>query len=279
MGREPAVQQVLRPRHAVAASPSRSRRSRSPCSRMLDDKWADYSVEFIRRMAGDAPPVVPLPRHPRRPLRQLPARAVPRVVAGEAPVQGHDRRARRHRRPARRRARGDRPARAHDDPRLVRQRARDGDLARLRLHAVPLREGLDLGRRRARAGHRVLARDDRRRSDERRPVRASPTCCRPCCALAGAADTVPDRPLHRRRRPDLVPARARRRCRTASTSTTGCCATSPRSASASTSSCWRRRATTTPTCRAGRLHRGDAAVHATGGSTTSTWIPRSSAAT
>ena len=43
-----------------------------------------------------------LPRHPRRPLRQLPARALPRVVTGQAPLQGHDRRARRHRRPARR---------------------------------------------------------------------------------------------------------------------------------------------------------------------------------
>ena len=35
----------------------------------------------------------------------------------------------------------------HAGVHLVRQRAGDGDLARLRVHAVPLREGVDVGRR------------------------------------------------------------------------------------------------------------------------------------
>ena len=47
------------------------------------------------------------------------------------------------------RARANRPARLHVGHDLVGQRARDGDLARLRLHAVPLRQGLHLGGRRA----------------------------------------------------------------------------------------------------------------------------------
>jgi hypothetical protein len=38
--------------------------------------------------------VVPLPQHSRRALRQLPARALPRQVAGTAPVQGHANRTR-----------------------------------------------------------------------------------------------------------------------------------------------------------------------------------------
>ena len=42
-----------------------------------------------------------------------------------------------------------------DDGRdLVRQRSRDGNVARLRIHAVPVREGLHLGGRCARPGHR-----------------------------------------------------------------------------------------------------------------------------
>ena len=77
------------------------------------------------------------------------------VVAGEAPVQGHDHRARRHRRAAGRRARGDRPARGHARLHLVRQRAGDGDVARRRVHAVPLRQGLDVGGRPAGARHRA----------------------------------------------------------------------------------------------------------------------------
>ena len=126
-----------------------------PVLSLLDDKWADYSLDFIRRMgeASDAA-LVPLPLHARRALRQLPARALPRLVAGQAPVQGHDHRARRHRRPAGGRARGDRPARGHADLHLVRQRARDGDVARRRVLAVPQREGIDLGGRPARARHR-----------------------------------------------------------------------------------------------------------------------------
>ena len=72
-----------------------------PVLSLLDDKWAAYSLEFIRRMAEPEPaersPAVPLPLHPGGPLRQLPPRAVPRLVTGQAPVQGHHHRAGRHR--------------------------------------------------------------------------------------------------------------------------------------------------------------------------------------
>ena len=77
-------------------------------------------------------------------------------------------------------------------------------------------------------GIAVVAGHDRGRPGQRRPVLASPTCSRRCSRLAGADGRGPRRPLHRRRRPDVVPARARRPCRTASTSTTGCCARSRR---------------------------------------------------
>ena len=126
-----------------------------PVLSLLDDKWADYSLDFLRRMGGAGAALVPLPLHPRRALRQLPARAVPRLVAGEAPVQGHDHRARRHRRPAGRRARSDRPARGHDRVRHVGQRPGDGDLARRRVLAVPQLQGLDVGGRPAGARHRL----------------------------------------------------------------------------------------------------------------------------
>ena len=50
-----------------------------PVLSRLDEKWADYSQRLHRaRMAGGERALVPLPLHPRRPLRQLPARAVPR---------------------------------------------------------------------------------------------------------------------------------------------------------------------------------------------------------
>ena len=54
-----------------------------PVLSLLDDKWCDYSERLhpAHGRLGDAA-VVPLPLHARRPLRQLPARALPRRVAG-----------------------------------------------------------------------------------------------------------------------------------------------------------------------------------------------------
>ena len=69
-----------------------------PVLSLLDDKWAAYSLEFIRRMAGARAgrptALVPVPLHAGRPLRQLSPRTVPRRVPGQAPVQGHHHRAR-----------------------------------------------------------------------------------------------------------------------------------------------------------------------------------------
>ena len=102
VGREPAVQQVLRARHARRRD--RERRgghhpgavaARRQVGRLLPRLHPPHGRARRRRRAQA---VVPLPLHPRRPLRQLPARALPRLVAGQAPLQGHDHRARRHRR-------------------------------------------------------------------------------------------------------------------------------------------------------------------------------------
>ena len=42
-----------------------------PVLSLLDDKWADYSLDFVRRMGARGAAVVPLPLHARRALRQL----------------------------------------------------------------------------------------------------------------------------------------------------------------------------------------------------------------
>ena len=195
-----------------------------PVLSLLDDKWAQYSLDFIRRMAapsgGRAASLVPLPLHPGRPLRQLPPRAVPRVVAGQAPLQGHHHRARRHRGPAGGRTRGDGPDGRHPHHDHLGQRPRDGDVARRRLLALPLGQGVHLGGRPAGARHRDLAGHDRRRPGLRR-------------------DLLPDGPLrhlpapggrrrHRARPTATSTPSTRRRssstptvCPTASTSTTG----------------------------------------------------------
>ena len=148
-----------------------------PVLSLLDSKWCTYSEQFIERMAGVGGPLVPLPLHPGGALRQLPPPRLPRTLPGSAPLQGRRRRAGRHLRPAGRRARADGPARVDHGCDLVRQRAGDGDLARLRLHAVSLRQGIDLGGRGAGACRRVLAGDDRAGTEQRRP-RAPPRSLR-----------------------------------------------------------------------------------------------------
>ena len=61
----------------------------------------------------------------------------------------------------------------------------DGDLARLRLHAVPLRQGIDLGGRRAGAGRRVVARHDRAGSRAATASSTSSTSSPPACPWPG----------------------------------------------------------------------------------------------
>ena len=121
-----------------------------PVLSLLDDKWADYSIDFIRRMAGEEQPWFLYHCTRGAHFDNYPHERFLGVVTGQAPVQGHDHRARRHRRPARRRRCDETgPARGHAHLRLVGQRAGDGDVARRRVHAVPLRQGLDVGGRRA----------------------------------------------------------------------------------------------------------------------------------
>ncbi|NJN85151.1 MAG: sulfatase-like hydrolase/transferase [Leptolyngbyaceae cyanobacterium SL_7_1] len=106
-----------------------------PVLSLLDEKWAAHSVDFIRRMGREQKPSAPLPRHPGCPLRQLSARALSRGVAGEASLQGHHPRARRHRGAPGGRPPRDGTAREHAGLRLLRQRPPHGELARRGLHA------------------------------------------------------------------------------------------------------------------------------------------------
>ena len=122
-----------------------------PVLSLLDDKWADYSTEFIRRMAqaasshgssttAPAAPTSTTTRTSASSVRRRPStRTRTRSSSSTTSSAGWSRRSR---------------ATGQLENTLVldhlRQRARDGDVARRRVHAVPLRQGLDLGRRRPR---------------------------------------------------------------------------------------------------------------------------------
>ena len=128
--REPPLQPVLRPRHPRRRAGGRRGGDDPgplPPRRPLGDLLHRLHPAHGRR----GPALVPLPRHPRRALRQLPAGAVPRRVAGQAPLPRHDPRARRHRRSPDGHAGGDRAARGHPRVPLVGQRAAHGDVAGL----------------------------------------------------------------------------------------------------------------------------------------------------
>ena len=155
LDREPAVQQVLRARRRGAARPRTSRRSPSRCSRCSTTSgpttrstssaaWPGAATQpwFLyhctrgahfdnyphERFLGTSPA-----KHPYKDTIIELDDIVGRLVAElEATGQLED----------------------TLDLRLLRQRSGDGDLARRRLHAVPLRQGLDLGGRPARARHR-----------------------------------------------------------------------------------------------------------------------------
>ena len=234
-----------------AARSRTSRRSRSRCSRCSTTSGRDYSIEFIRRMARAATQPwflyhctrgAHFDNYPHeRFLGSSPAKhpykdtiielddIVGRLVATlEETGQLED----------------------TLDLHLVRQRAGDGDVARRRVLAVPLRQGLDVGGRRAGA---------RRSSSwpgmiDGRP-RVATACSRSCDLLPDDAARSPARPTRcptdryidgvdqtsfllapDGRLEPQVPLLLARPAR------------SRRSGSASTSSCSRRPPTTTPTC-------------------------------
>ena len=117
----------------------------------LDDEWAGYSERFIERMAGQPKPW--LLYHCTRgahfdnyPHEKFRGKSPSKHPYKDTIIELDDIVGR-----LVREARGHGPAREHARVRVVGQRPRDGDLARRGVHAVPLREGLDLGRRRARA--------------------------------------------------------------------------------------------------------------------------------
>ena len=127
VGGEPPVQQVLRPCRAGRRDRKRRRGHHPgpvPAGRQVGGVLAGVHPADGRAVRRGTPPVVPLPLHPGRPFRQLPPRAVSGLLPGEAPVQGHDHRARRHRRPPGGRARVHRPDGGHARVHLVRQRSR-----------------------------------------------------------------------------------------------------------------------------------------------------------
>ncbi len=189
---------------------------------LLDEKWCTYTEEFVRRMAGGDQPWFCYLGTRGAHFDNYPHERFLGLVTGEAPLQGHDHRARRHRRATGRRARGDRAGRGHADLPVLGQRPAHGELARRRLHPVPVGQGLDLGGRRAGARASLvwpgMIEADRASDGLFSFTDLLPTML----ALAGAERPHPRRPVHRRRRPDLVPARRRTACRTGSTSGTGC---------------------------------------------------------
>ena len=115
-----------------------------PVLSQLDEKWAQYLVDFLRRMAGGDKPWflyhntrgAHFDNYPsERFLGKLPGQAPDKdtIVADDVVGRLVDR----SRRPA---------AGGHARDRDPGQRPGDGDLARRRLHALPMREGLDVGR-------------------------------------------------------------------------------------------------------------------------------------
>ena len=74
-----------------------------PVLSLLDDKWAAYSIDFLRRMAGEGRPWFLYHCTRGAHFDNYPHERFLGNVAGEASIQGHARRARRHRRPPRRR--------------------------------------------------------------------------------------------------------------------------------------------------------------------------------
>ena len=156
--------------HAAAPRTARGRRGGHHPRPLAARRQVVHLLRAVHRThGGRAGPVVPLPLHPWCALRQLPAPRLPRSLSGPAPLQGRHRRARRHLRPSRGRARADRPARVDHGGDLLGQRARDGDVARFRVHPLPVRQGLDLGRRGPGPGGGLVARDDRAGPSQRRP--------------------------------------------------------------------------------------------------------------
>ena len=141
-----------------------------PVLSQLDEKWCQYSIDFIERAAkGDRPWLLyhctrgaHFDNYPHeRFLGKSPARHPYKdtlleldEIIGRLIEALHAHRA----------------TRGYADLRHLRQRAAHGNLARLRVHPVPLRQRLHLGGRRARARAPVLARHDRSRPAKRWPV-------------------------------------------------------------------------------------------------------------
>ena len=271
LDREPAVQQVLRARVARRRAESVEEVT-IPVLSLLDDKWAAYSIEFIKRMAGDGKPWLlyhgtrgtHFDNYPHERFLGKSPRSIPTRTPSSSSTTSSDVVAA---------LRESGQLEHTKDLRHLRQRPRwrPGDAAYTRRW---LRQGLDVGGRPARARHRVAGHD-----------RSGPRIRTDCSqmdvfttALRSGGRIGLDAGVHRRRRPDVVPAR-RRRPLEPQVHLLLARAAVLRAASANTSSCWRRSPTTIATCTTRRLHRRDAEVSRTAASTTSTWTPRSSAAT
>ena len=178
----------------------------------LDQHWLDTSLAFLDKMKGSKQPFFLY--HATRgchfdnyPSDEWAGKSMSRTVFSDCMVQMDD-----ISRPARRQAAGDRRAREHADPAHLRQRARVRDPA-ARPHAVPRLQGLELGRRRARADVRLLEGHDQP-AQVGRPVRPRrhPADRAVACRRSGrrACRPVSQDDLHRRGRPDVVPGRRRR---------------------------------------------------------------------
>ena len=175
----------------------------------LDDKWAAYSEEFIERMAGADEPWFLYHCTRGAHFDNYPHERFLGSSPGPAPVQGHDGRARRHRRPARRGAASDRTARAtrsifiSSDNGPEMETWPDAAFTPFRCAKGSTWEG----------GVRVpgvLSWPGMIEAGRVSDGLFSFTDLLPTVLTSPAPTTGPDRPLHRRRRPDVVPAGPRR---------------------------------------------------------------------
>ena len=201
-----------------------------PVLSLLDDKWTDYSLDFIRRM-GEASERSPgssttaragahFDNYPHeRFLGSSPAKHPYKDTIVELDdIVG--------------RLVAELEATGQIDDTLIFLSSDNGPEMETWPDAAysPFRsaKGIDLGGRPAGAGHRHVAGHDPTPTGRATGCSRRWICSTRSCDLAAADDAHPERSLHRRRRPDVVPARRRRRVEPQVSSTTGSPTCSPR---------------------------------------------------
>ncbi len=155
----------------------------------IDDDIADATVDYIKRQHDGGQPVLRVVQlHPHARLHPHQAREPRAGRAVAVRVPRHDDRSRQERGHRARRARRTRHRRRHHRHLLHRQRTASQQLARCRHHAVPQREGHQLGGRLPGPGDDPLARKDRGGQSYPTTSSSTTTGC-PRCWLPRATPT------------------------------------------------------------------------------------------